>query len=89
MTFFHKLYGEWSKVEKPMLTLMSYERFDDEEEEVEVVSTSNENNYYYQNLVSEFNSDNEAKENFFGEQVNNDIKVTQRTPSLLRMSPRC
>ena len=47
MNFLQKSYGEYSKVEKPVLVTMSYEGLDDEEEleTVPIVSKNNNNNY--------------------------------------------
>ena len=46
MTFLHKSYGEYSKVEKPVLVTTSYEGLDDEEklEKVPIISSNNNNN---------------------------------------------
>ena len=43
VTFLQKTYGQYAKVEKPVLVPMSYEGLDDEEE-IETVPAVNNNN---------------------------------------------
>ena len=86
MTFFHKSYGEWSKVEKPVLSPMSYEGSDDNEE-VKSISANNENNCNYFNVVSNYESDDDAKENICEEQVDDKITLTPK-PHFIQKSFR-
>ena len=57
---------------------MSYKRSEDKEE-VEMVLINNENNNNDNDVVSDFRSHDEAKENLFEEQVDDKIKVTPKT----------
>ena len=78
-TFLHIPYGEYSKVEKPILVTMSYEKLDNEEENKAVLKVSQNNNG--SNVVSDSNSDSNDKnhEIFFDEDVNKKVKVTPKT----------
>ena len=82
MTFLHKSYGEYSKVEKPVVLNTSYKGLDDEEE-LEIVPEDNKNNDV--NVVS--NSDSPSsdedfennKENFFDKDINNQAIASPKT----------
>ena len=65
VTFLQKSYGKFSKVEKPVLVITSYEGLDDEEELKMVPIISNNKN---SNGVSDSNNDDDTKsdnKNFF------------------------
>ena len=62
VTFLHKSYGEWSKVEKPVMVPKSYEG-PDNHDEVKMVSGNNQNNHLYYYVVNNSKSDKEVKEN--------------------------
>ena len=64
MTFLHKLYGDWSKLEKTMLIPTCHEGSDDNEE-VKMVLVHHENNQNSFNILNNSKSDNEAEENHF------------------------
>ena len=76
VTFLNKSYGEWSKVEKPVLIPKNYDGLDDEEE-IKMASTNKDNNNG--NILRDSENDDEAKKNFFEEWVNDEIKVTPKT----------
>ena len=59
VTFLQKSYGEYSKVEKPVVLNTSYEGSDDEEEH-EMVPVDNKNNDV--NVVSDSDSDSSDEE---------------------------
>ena len=59
VTFLQKSYKDYSKDEKPVLVMISYEGLDDEEE-LEMVLLVNQNNNYY-NAVSDSDSDSDDK----------------------------
>ena len=59
VTFLRKSYGEYSKVEKPVVLNTSYEGSDDEEE-LEIVPVDNKNNDV--NVVSDSDSDSSDEE---------------------------
>ena len=76
VTFLQKSYGEYSKVEKPVVMNTNYEGFDDEEE-LEIVPADDKNNDV--NVVSNSNSDSSNEdfknneENFFDNDINNKV----------------
>ena len=79
VTFLQESYGEYTQVEKPMVVTTSYDGLD-EEEELETVSIVNNNNSV--NTVSDSNSDSSeedfknSKDNFFDEDVNDQVKIS-------------
>ena len=79
MTFVQKSYGEYSKVKKPVLVTMSYERSDDEDELETVPIISKNNNY---NVISDSNSDNNIKNDnkiMFDEDINDEVESIPKT----------
>ena len=82
MTFLQKSYGEYSKVEKPVVLTMTYEGPDDEEE-LKIVPI--ENNNINVNIVSNSNSDSSDEdfesneENFLDEDINDQVKASPET----------
>ena len=56
----------------------SYEGMDDEDK-VEPVSVINQNNHNYYYVVSDFESDDEAKENCFQEHANDKVEASPKT----------
>ena len=56
----------------------SYDGLDDDDK-VKMVSESNQNNNNNYNEVSDFKSDDKAKENIFGEDANDEVKATPKT----------
>lgn len=78
MTFLNKSHGELSKVEKPVLVPMSYERSNDNEE-VKTVLAHNKNNNFHYNVVSHSENADKVKEILFEGEVEDKIKVTPKT----------
>ena len=78
LTFLNESYGEWSKVDKPMLVSMNYE-VSNGNKAVKIVLAHNENNDNCYNLVSNSESDKESKENFLEGQVEDELEVTPKT----------
>ena len=82
VTFLHKSYGEYCKVEKPVILPTSYEGLDNEEEP-EIVSIENNDNGL--NVVSNSNSDSSDNdletngENLFDEDVDNEVIASPKT----------
>ena len=76
MAFLNKSYGKWSKVDKPVMVPTSYEDNEDEDED-DRISTNNysHNNY---NVVSDFDCNEETKENVLDEDVEDKIEVTPK-----------
>ena len=66
MALLHTSCGKWSKVEKSVMVPTSYERSDNKKE-LEMVPTKNNYYYHYYNILSDSNSEKEAKKNFFYE----------------------
>ena len=82
MTFLQKSYGEYSKVEKPVLVRVSYEGWDDEEELETVPIIGENNNNNNNNLVSDSDSDNNNdsnNENNIGKNIDHEVKATPKT----------
>ena len=77
MTFLQKSYSEYTKDEKPVLVTISYEGLDNEEEFEMVSIVTNNNNV---NVVSDSKShnDNKNKENFFDQDINDEVKATPK-----------
>ena len=77
ITFLQKSYGDYNKVEKPVLVTTSYEESDDEEklEMVPVVDNNNNNNDNY-NVVSYSKSKSEDN---FEDDINQEVKATPKT----------
>ena len=61
MTFLQKLYSEYTKIEKPILVITSYEGLDDDEELKMIPIVNNNNNI---DVVSDFDSDDKIKNEF-------------------------
>ena len=82
VTFLQKSYGEYSKVEKPVVLNRSYEGSDDEKE-LEIVPVDKKNNNV--NIVSDSNSDSTNEDfennqgNFFDKDINNQVIVSPET----------
>ena len=76
VTFLNKSYGEYNKVEKPVILRTSYEG-SDEEEEFKIVSENNNNGDI--NIVSDSDSDlsdndlENNEENFFDETIDEQV----------------
>ena len=80
MTFLHKSYGDYSKIEKPVLVTTSYEGSNDKEG-LETVPIVNQNNDNY-DVVSDSKSesdDNKAEENIFDDDIDEEVKATPKT----------
>ena len=75
MTFLQKFYGEYTKVEKPVLVTTSYEGSNDDEELETVLVINNNNNV---NIVSDSDSDN-------SDNSDDVLKMTMKT-FLMKMS---
>ena len=82
VTFLQKSYGEYSKVEKPVVLNMSYEKSDDQEE-LKIVPVDNKKNDV--NVFSNSNSDSSDKdfknnkESFFDEDNNDQVISSYKT----------
>ena len=79
MTFLQKSYGEYSKVEKPVLVTKDYEGSDDEEE-LETLQIINDNNNSY--IVIDFNGNTDIKngnKNCFDKDIDNEVEATPKT----------
>ena len=83
MTFLQKPYSEYTKVNKPVVVMMSYEGSDDEEQELKTVPVIINNNNV--NVVSDSDSDSSKKDfkndgnKFFDEDINDQVKTTPQT----------
>ena len=82
MTFLQKSYGEYTKVEKPVVVTISYEGSDKEKALETVPFVSNNNNV---NEVSDFKSDSSEEDfknnddNFFDKDINEQVKTSPQT----------
>ena len=76
MTFLQKSYGEYTKVDKPVVVTMSYEGSDNEEELKIVPIVTNNNNV---NVVSDSSSD--SSEEVFKNNENDFLMKTSMTRS--------
>ena len=74
MSFLHKSYSEYTKVDKPVVVTASYEALDDKEEHETVPVLNNNNNI---NIVS--NSDTDSSEEDFKNDDNNFLMKTSMT----------
>ena len=83
MTFLQKSYGEYTKVDKPVVVTTSYEGLSKEEELKTVPAAINNNNV---NVVTNSKKDSSKEdlenndENHFDENINNKVKATAQTP---------
>ena len=77
MTFLQKSYGDFNKVEKPVLVTMSYE---DNENELEMIPVVMQNNNDY-NVVSDSKSesDDKSEENLFDVNINKEVETRPKT----------
>ena len=82
VTFLKQSYGEYSKVEKPLILHTSYEGSDDEEE-LKIVPVDNKNNNI--NVVSDSRTDTNDndfennEENFFDEDIDDQVIASPKT----------
>ena len=82
VTFLQKSYGEYTKVDKPVVVTTSYEGSDEEEELETVHIVTNNSNV---NVVSDSDSDSSEEDfennndNFFDKYINDQMKVTLQT----------
>ena len=82
----YKSYGEYTKVDKPVVVTKSYERSNNTKEELKTVPVVVNNNN--ENVVSVFNTDSSKKnlrndnDNFFDEDINDQVKVTPKPLSM-------
>ena len=81
VTFLQKSYGEYSKVEKPVVLNTSYQGSNGEEE-LEIVPLYNKNNDVNVGSNSDIHSSEDFendKENFFDEDINNQVIASPKT----------
>ena len=78
VTFLQKSYGDFSKVEKPVLVTRSYEGLDDEEK-LEMIPVINQNSYSYYNVISNSKSKRHDEVMLFDKDFDVDIEINPKT----------
>ena len=78
MTFLQKSYGDWSKVEKPVLFPISYEGSEEDDDDVKMVPVINQNNSNDFKVVSDSKSNDKANKNLFNKDVNDEVDAVPK-----------